>query len=301
MKPRKLNASNFDLPLEFNLSAGKVKEAMKEAGAGSSDLWKVPPEALHILPNFNVRVRNPEYEAHIRDLADSMKANGYKQDKPISGYVAVEDGIQKIYITDGHSRREAALLAISEGAEIPRVPVVVAQAGASIEDLTAALVTSNNGKPLSPFETGIVCKRLTAFGWDTKEIASRLSISDQYVKNLLTLMGAPIEIRQMVMEDRISASTAIEVVEKHGDKAVIVIREAQERAESKGKGKVTPRHVDPAHAFKKACKERAGDMFEIISKIAQQCRRDTNGVIALPGDLFDAACTFDREMTEVRS
>lgn len=300
MKPRELNAANFDLPLEFNLTAGKVKDAMKEAGAGSSDLWKVPPEALHVLPNFNARVRNAEYEAHIRDLADSMKVNGFKQDKPLSGYVAVEDGVQKIYITDGHSRLEAVNLAISEGAAIPRVPVVVAQSGASIEDLTVALVTSNNGKPLSPYETGIVCKRLMAFGWEIPEIAARLTISDQHVRNLLSLMGAPVEIRQMVMEDRIAASQAIEIIGKHGDKALEVIQGAQERAAAKGKAKVTGKHVDPAHEFKKACRDRAGDMFILLEKVAGP-EQSQDGTKTISNELFSEIYTLVQEIAETRS
>jgi ParB family transcriptional regulator, chromosome partitioning protein len=297
MKPRELNANNFYLPLDLNITAGNTKVAMKEAGAGSSDLWKVPPDALHILPNFNVRVRNPEYEAHVRGLADSMKAGGYKQDKPLSGYVAFEDGSQKIYITDGHSRLEAVRLAIHEGAEIPRVPIVVAQAGATIEDLTVSLATSNNGKPLSPFELGIVCKRLIGFGWEIKEIAVRLTISEQYVRNLLSLMAAPLEIRQMVMEEQISASTAVVILDKHGDKALEVIQAAQERAASKGNGKVTQRHVDPAHEFKKQCRDRARDMFILLQRVIT-AQQHPDSTTKLPDDLFNEIYTMYKKSSK---
>lgn len=266
---------------------GSVKIAMKEAGAGSSDLWKVPYEQLHVIPNFNARVRNAEYIAHVRSLADSMKAIGFKQDKPLSGYVAIEGGKQTIYITDGHSRYEAAGIAISEGAEIVRIPIVIAQSGASIEDLTAALVTSNNGRPLSPFETGVVCKRLIGFGFEVGEIAARLSLSEQYVNNLLSLMAAPIEIRQMVMRDEVSASVAIEVVGKHGEKALEVLTAAQERATSSGKGKVTAKHIDPANEFKKTCKARAAEMFALLEQVASaedEADRAQCATLILPGD-----------------
>lgn len=258
---------NAQLGFETELHPGSIKSAMKLAEAGSRDLWQVPPAALHVLDNFNARIKDASYYAHIRWLADSMKLEGFYQHEPLAGYVAKVGDEQVIYIYEGHCRREAALLAISEGAEILNVPVVVSQAGLSMEDLTVALVRSNGGKPLSPYEVGVVCKRLVRFGLEVSVIASRLSLTEQHVNNLLSLMASPIDLRKMVIEGVVSATTAIEMLAKHGEKALERLQEAQARANAAGKTRVTGKHVAPDHAFKKAVKKSAVPMFQAITEI----------------------------------
>lgn len=258
---------NAQLGFEVALHPGSIKSAMKVAEAGSRDLWQVPVGSLQVLDNFNARVKDASYYAHIRWLADSMKSEGFYQHEPLAGYVAKVDDEQVIYIYEGHCRREAALLAISEGAEIVSVPVVVSQAGLSMEDLTVALVRSNGGKPLSPYEVGVVCKRLVRFGLEVSVIASRLSLTVQHVNNLLSLMASPIDLRKMVIEGVVSATTAIEMLAKHGDKALEKLQEAQARANAAGKSRVTSKHVAPGHSFKKAVIKSAVPMYHAITEI----------------------------------
>lgn len=300
MKPVELRATDLQLDFHDQLTPGSIKGAMKNAEAGSRDLWQVPPENLRLIENFNVRVNGERHKAKVREYADSMKSEGYYQHKPLAGYVAKDGDENVIFITDGHTRLQSVLLANSEGAQIDLVPVVVSQAGVSMEDLTVALVRSNSGEPLSPFETGVVCKRLSRFGWDEKKIADRIGVSEQYVKNLLSLIAAPIEIRQMVIEDRVSASTAIEVIAKHGDKALSILEQAQERAKAAGKGKATARHVDPASEFKKAVRERSGDMFELLERISNTDDAKTAGAgtVMIPADLFGEMCRMVQEIKE---
>jgi len=252
---------------ELQLHPGSIKSAMKSAEAGSRDLWQVPPSKLKVLDNFNVRVKDVAYHAHIRWIADSMKIEGVYQDKPLAGYVAIEDGEQVIYIYDGHCRLEGANLAISEGAEIQKLPVVVSQAGISMEDLSVVMVRGNGGKPLTPYEIGVVCKRLVRYGMEPSEIATRIGFTETYVNNLLGLMASPLKLRQMVIDDVVSASTAMEMISKHGDKALEKLLEAQEHAIAAGKTRVTNKHIAPDHAFKKAVKKSATNMFVAITEV----------------------------------
>lgn len=264
---------------ERQLVPGSLKPAMKEVGAGSRDLWQVPPERLRPIPGFNVRVRNADYEAHIRRLADSMKSEGFYQDKPLAGYVAHEGDEQVIYFYDGHSRHEAALLAISEGAEIPRLPVVVSRAGASLEDLTVALVQANNGKPLMAYEVAAVCKRLSRYGWTELEIAKRLGFTVTYVNDLLLLAAAPHEIREMVIQDRVAATLAIKALKDHGAKALEFLLAAERRAQASGKTKVTAKHA-PGAGYQKAVRKSAPQLAAVITDI-----RHDPGYSALSDDL----------------
>lgn len=258
----------MELKTQFDamLVAGNVKTAMKEANASSRDLWSVDISAIRILPDFNVRIHDREWETHIRALANSMKVEGYYQDKPMAGYVAKDGDAQVIYITDGHCRYNAVLLANSEGAEILRVPVVIGAQSTSIEDLTVALFKSNSGKPLTPYEIGIVCKRLTNYGWSVEDISKRLDITELYVDNLLRLVGSPKPIRDMVTSGQVSAALAIHVLRKKGSKALETLQAALDKANGAGKQKVTGKHM-PGHGFDKAIKSAAPRLYETIGII----------------------------------
>ena len=248
------------------LVAGNVKAAMKDAGASSSDLWKVEPSRLRVLPDFNCRVQNEAYTARVRKIADSIHANGYYPDKPLSGFVAKEDGVDVIYVTGGHRRHAAVHLAIEEGADIATVPVIVKPKGTSMEDLTVDLIVGNDGEPLSTYEQAVVCKRLVGFGWDSKEIARRVGYaSAQYVDGLLSLAAASVAIRKMVMEEVVSATTAIDAIKKHGNKAQDVLLAAVVKS---GTGRVTAKHM-PDAAFKKGLRKQAELMYTALTKVQE--------------------------------
>jgi ParB family chromosome partitioning protein len=254
------------LEFESHLMAGSVKTFMKDTHSSSRDLWQVDVELLEVMDGFNVRVKDAEYHAHIRRLANSMKEEGYFQDKPLAAFVAKEGDGQHIYVTDGHCRLEAVKLAIKEGAEIVKIPAVVAQAGSSLEDLTVALVRANDGKPLKPLEIAIVCKRLSRFGWEPKEIARKLDFSVQYVDGLLLLIASPVEVRKMVEDGTVAASTAIDTLRDHGDKALEKLVTGLEAAKAKGKARVTSKHIAGA-VFKKEVKKAAPSLFITLREV----------------------------------
>lgn len=248
------------------LVAGNVKAAMREAGAVSADLWQVAPSQLRVIEGFNVRSNNEKFKARVRKIADSIHANGFYKDKPISGFVAKEDGVDVIFVTGGHTRHAAVDLAISEGADIAVIPVIVKPKGTSMEDLTVDLIVGNDGEPLSVYEQAVVCKRLAGFGWDSKEIARRVGYaSAQYVDSLLNLAAAPLALRKMVIEEVVSATTAMDALKKHGDKAVDVLLAAVVKA---GTGRATAKHL-PEAAFKKTIKKQAEPMYTALTKVQE--------------------------------
>lgn len=269
---------------KLNLTAGSVKKAMSAAGATSRDLWYVPVENIRVIKGFNVRVKDAEYKAHIRAIADSIKANGYFPSKPLEGFVVTEGGQDFVEITDGHCRLEGAILAISEGAPLKQLPVVTRDRTTSMEDLTVSLVVSNAGKPLTPYELAVVCKRLTSFGWSPKEIAEKLIFTRTYVDQLLSLMAAPAAVQELVKDGKVAASTAIDMVKKHGEKAAEVIEKAV--AGTPGKDKVTKKHLEPvADAFAKKLRREAREMYTVIRDIYEECdklpKKHKDAIIAI--------------------
>jgi len=234
---------------------GNIKKAMSEAGASSGDLWKVPRSAIRIIPGLNVRdpSDDPEY---VNELAELIRENGYQQDQPLSGYVAKEGDQNVIYLTDGHHRLAAIDLLIAEGIEFGKLPVVVKPSGTSMEDVTFSLYISNTGKPLTPFQVGLLCKRLVGYGVDEKTIAQRFKFKagKRYVDDLLSLVSAPKGVRDLVVSGRVSSTMAIQALRDHGSEAVEKLTSAVEIANAVGKTKATAKHMrkpavktDPTH------------------------------------------------------
>ncbi|MDN7445573.1 hypothetical protein QZM64_41145 [Burkholderia cepacia] len=254
------------LSFETTLTFGGAKALMNSIGAKSRDLYQVPIEHIRELPNFNVRVHDAAYEDHIDYLAQSILENGFYQDKPLAGYVANVDGKYVVYITDGYSRFRAVPRANARGANVTTVPMVFKSAATSLEDLTVALVTSNEGKPLTPFEKGIVCKRLEGYGMEIEEIAERLKMSKLYVGQLLKLMGAPLKIRKMVQDGQLSAENALAAIKRHAGDAVNVLEKAQEQAVASGKTRITPRNL-PGVQRANAIKKQAPAMADVLRSV----------------------------------
>jgi len=224
---------------------GALKKATN--GMTSGDLWNCPRVRIHVDPEFNVRVKDENYNARVRSIADSIKANGFYKDKPLAGYAALDpSGFDIIVLTDGHTRLDAVDLAISEGVDIKDLPMVTKPRGTSMEDLTVALVTGNSGEKLTPYEMAIVCKRLVGYGMEVKDIATRLGYGKAYIEGLLDLLAAPKAVRDLVATGKVSATLAVETVKKHGKEAGSVLSAGVEAATASGKGKVTKKHVNAA-------------------------------------------------------
>lgn len=266
------NTAQHTLPLDVfdkALVQGGTKKAMLAVKASSRDFYWMAPEKIAVMENFNVRVRDDALAAHIRQLADSMKSEGFYPDKPLAVYVANEGEELKIYVTDGHCRLEAVMLAnseLAEGDRIVMVPVVNAPQGASLTDLTVALIGTNSGKPLNQLETAIVCSRLIRLGVKLEEIARRISKSAAYVEGLLLLAGAPKEIKDMIAAGELTATLAIEELKKHGAGAVARLQATLSKVKTSGGSRVTKRHL-PGQALNNAVRKNADKLYQAATRV----------------------------------
>ena len=239
--------------------AGSVK-AIKSDNRRSDAMIFVKVTDIVRVEGFNARVKTDAYKQRVRDLADSMLAEGFMTDRPITCFVRKNaEGDNEVVVVDGHTRMEAVDLAISEGAEIVDLPVIIKAKSASMADLTIDLVRANSGAPLTMFETAIVVKRLNGMEMDTSEIAKKLGFTVTHIDNLLILAAAPNPLVRMIIEDTVSASTVIETIKSHGNsKATEILKGAADKAKASGKkkGRVTPAQL-PAKVFEKAVRTAA--------------------------------------------
>lgn len=282
---------------ELNLTLGSTKAAMKDAGAGSTDLWKVHPSKIKRIPGFNGRIRTPGYLAHLAHIKNSIAVNGYYPDKPLAGFVAKdeESGKDVIYLTEGHTRLDAVDELIAEGAEIDTVPIVIKPKGTDMEDLTVALARSNDGLPFTVFETALLVKRLHLMGMDEKTIAVRLNFKTgkRYVDDLLLLAGAPKAIRDMLIADKITASMAIEQLKSEGSKATENLKAAVKTAAEKGRDRASPKHLPETAKTAKAAKKAApAPAAEKAAKPAKDAKVEKPSIRAIDVLLDAEKCGF---------
>ncbi|OAS07727.1 hypothetical protein AYO08_10370 [Pseudomonas putida] len=266
----------MDLDFRMIITTGNIKKAM-EKGDGkkrftAGDLWNIAPGTIQVIPGYNVRERNAAYLANVQKLKESIKDNGFKKDSALSVIIRRdENGEQSICLKRGHQRLEATMELIAEGESIPTVPCIIAADDCSEEDMTADLVISNNGSPLSPYATAVVCKRMTRFHPDDHSaIARKLNLWPAQVSDYLLMINGPVEIRNYVRDEVVSFTLAVQILQEHGPKALQVIEQGLARSAAAGgrTEKLMPRFV-PGKVIKKAVTNAAPTMRTAIQDIRQ--------------------------------
>ncbi|MCA8182527.1 ParB/RepB/Spo0J family partition protein [Burkholderia vietnamiensis] len=248
---------------EMELVPGNVKEIVKPFRQGTADVYMVSLDAIRVRPEFNeAREADPEYPASVREVANSIKANGFFRHKPIK-VAAAADGY--LYVSDGHTRWDAVLLANSEGAGIEAVPVINEVRGTTEDDRIFGLILDNSGRRLTPLGEAMVIKRLIGRGIDEKEIARRLTRNVASIRNALTLVAAPKPITEMVSSGAVSATSAVKVMKEQGANAVAHLQAAKEAATAAGKTKVTPKTLKAVGGKNETARSNDADMLDWLA------------------------------------
>lgn len=232
---------------EMELTPGSVDAAASEVSASRPrGTYNWPIDEIDIIEGFNIRNENP---AHIRFLADSMKAHGYLTSEPISGFVVKEDGKNRLKLVGGHHRFAAAKLHNTEveaDKQIATIPTVIKPKTLGMRALKIGSYLENTGLPVGVVETAKLCKDLLDDGMTEQEIAAELGFKTgkKYVTHLLSVLTAPKEVREMISEGKVSATTAIKAL-KNGDTKEVVkkMRSEVKTAEKSGKKKVTAKNL----------------------------------------------------------
>lgn len=220
-------------------------KTLRDLSIGRKDIYMLDPSTIKIEPGFNIRNEGPELDAHIRELADSIKEIGVQE--PIT--VFIKDDAP--FLSDGHCRLRAVLLAISEGAEIKAIPAMSEDRYSNDADRVLSLIVRNAGKPLTPIETAGVIKRLIAFGWDKAKISAKTGLQRGVIDNHLILCTAPAAVEQMIVEGKVSATTAIKQLRDNPEQATSILEGAVATANTQGKKKATPKHLPTSEPKKK--------------------------------------------------
>lgn len=198
-----------------------------------ADAMKIEYHRIHVVPGFNPRDLDDQYEAEIADLLAHILDGGLL---PALEVVAMADG-SGVELVDGHRRFDAMGRAIARGFPINWVSIVPFQ-GNKI-DRMARVYTSNKNSQLRPMEAARGFKNFRGAGLDSAEIAAATHFSRTHVENYLVLADAERDVQELVRTSKVSAEVAIDAVRRLGANAGDFLNGKFNQAKAAGKSKVT--------------------------------------------------------------
>lgn len=201
----------------------------------------VPLAELYVEPGYNVREIDQE---HVEEFRDAFIAGEFVPP------LAVQVTEQGIKIIDGHHRYYGAKMASDAGHEIPRLECK--DFAGSEADRIAFMVTSSQGKALSPLERAAAYQRLLNQGWTPAEIAKKVKRSPADVDQHLQLLECGESLIAMVKAGEVAPTTAVALSREHGPRADAVAHEQMQKAKAAGKTKLTRSAAIPQFSAAKA-------------------------------------------------
>lgn len=227
----------------------KVAAEKKVHGEGvtKATSFNVDPALVVVEPGFN----RPISRENVEQFKTAIRAGATIP--PI--YVSVDAG--RIVMTDGEHRLIAVRELIAEGMAIPSMAAI--QFRGNDADRIAHLLTSAQGKPLTPLESGLQYLKLLRLQWDVKQIADRIGRSTTHVNECILLAESNTDVQEHVRNGDVSGSTAAKIVRKHGSGAGAVIKGKLTEAKAAGKKRVTAGPVQP--------KAKTAELLELIRQI----------------------------------
>lgn len=254
----------------------KVLAESKTEGVQKTTQFKVDPRLIEIEPGFNARPIDPE---HVGAMKTSLLAGSILP--PL--FVRVEQS--RIIVVDGHHRLTAMLELIGEGHEIKSVDCM--QFRGSDADRVAHMLTSSQGKNLTPLQMGLQYRKLIGFGWDEREISDKVGKTRQHVHDMIFLAESNSDVQGMVARGEVAAHVAIKALRKHGSEAGKVLASHLVNAKAAGKKKVTAKTIKKTAGPTDA--ERYHFVREHLSSVAERAAE-------AEGEAFDRI--VDEMMTE---
>ena len=165
-----------------------------EAGETGTGLMQVPTNA--IAPNPK-QPRSRFDDATLAELAASIREVGILQP------IVVRRAERGYEVVTGERRLRAAKLA-----GLATVPVVLRDSDDS-ELLREALIENIHREDLNPIELAEAFRQLLdELGLKQEELADRVGVSRSHIANTIRLLSLPLDVQQLLADDRISAGHA---------------------------------------------------------------------------------------------
>lgn len=218
--------------MKTNPQSGKILPEQRR------DVYLVDPKA--IIDNSEFNLRN-DY-GDIESLARSIEEHGVKM--PLQGYRDKDDH-RMIHLTDGFRRMMAVKKLLEKGVPIKQVPVKLEPRGYKDESrVLDMLVLGEGAKPLTPTEKAEgIARLINSYGWSVSDVASKLSCSDQQVRNYLATNDLPKLLKNKINSNSISVTYCLELYKKSGSDTDKVLEMISKTENSSANKRATKRSV----------------------------------------------------------
>jgi hypothetical protein len=221
-----------------------------------------------------VDIPHREYdEEHAQNLAALIRQNGFNEES----WPTFVFHQEKLYAYVGNHRTSALQMLARDGFDgIPNVKfTIVDMKTKSPEDHIISLWTSNLQKGLGMPDQAKVVHALYRISKDKSHVAKSLNITVQTVDNMLEYNNqVPDEIKQMVKEEKVSASTALSTFREEGrdsEAAKKRLADAFEAAIAEQAAKVAAKKVKKSEEAKKV-------------KVTERHLKATRKVVSIPDE-----------------
>ena len=165
-----------------------------EAGETSTGLLQVPANAISPNPR---QPRSRFDDETLKELAASIREVGILQP------IVVRRAGQGYEVVTGERRLRAAKLA-----GLGTVPVVLRDSD-DADLLREALIENIHREDLNPVELAEAFRQLLDdLGLKQEELAERVGVSRSHIANTIRLLALPLEVQQLLADDRLSAGHA---------------------------------------------------------------------------------------------
>jgi ParB/RepB/Spo0J family partition protein len=195
-----------------------------------ASLLKLDPKTLMSHPDqprsdYGTKAEWESFKADIRE-------NGVRE--PIK---VMRNKDNEWIIVNGHRRVRAVMELIAEGCEFETINALTEGRGISQAEILFGMMSSNNGKPLTPYEEAVAWKKLEAWGVQQAEIARRRGIDAAVVSTRLKIMkGASPKVLAALEAGKILFSTANDILRAAGDENEQNTLLGEELKQATGKG-----------------------------------------------------------------
>jgi len=210
---------------------------MEKLKSKRKDQYLLAFDEIEVEKGFNPRIDYGDINA----LAQSIIENGIKV--PLIGFKHRTSG--KYVLTDGHRRLKATEIALQTSPDI-LIPFIIDNSNKSIEQRIIDVMVCNEGLKLNPLEEAEIIRRLVNYGMSDTDIANRTGKTPVYISNLKLLNSAPQKIKNLILQDTISSTLAMDLLRntENYEEAVEKIENAVSIAHTEGKTKVMKRDLE---------------------------------------------------------
>lgn len=275
----------------------KADEATKQS-ISRTDVWSLDVKLFVYFPEFDVRLAgDAEYyeRESVKATIDAIKnsiLNGETID-PIS--ISFMEGSP--VVTGGFKRYRAALQAATESGNL--VKVAYNDVGNDANAILMKALKSNNVDTNNPVEKGLMFQSLLKGGKSEREISEQTGVPRNEIRACVATLGLPVEVKQLIVEGKISTYRWNSMVEEYGQTDALNIAVSTAETEAK----VTPTSIKRAQGEKsKITKKDFVNSFktvlrEMLPKV-QNCAitESGNAVVELTPEMVQMLTTLGAQI-----